>query len=178
MYHPHAPMFEQGSHRARDFRSILWTKIVISCFRPRDRSAVTRLRVHGLCHGRHAPALHHPYDHCYHARGSLKCDRRELHESYVTFYYKPLTTPLSSPRTATFSSSETSTGAKSTTLSTTATPETAISTLSTTSPASLSEALFLDWQATICRGRCYLCRIRILWRVRRGWRLRCTELSL
>jgi hypothetical protein len=49
----------------------------IVSFGPRDRSAATRLRVHVLCHGRHGPALHHPYDHCDHARGSLKCDRRE-----------------------------------------------------------------------------------------------------
>jgi hypothetical protein len=48
-------------------------KIIVS-FRPRDRSDVTHLRVHDLCHGRHGRALHHPYDHCYHARGSLKCD--------------------------------------------------------------------------------------------------------
>lgn len=68
---------------------------LIVSFGPRDRSAVTRLRVHDLCHGRHGPALHHPYDHCYHARGSLKCDRRELLDSCGT--KKSLTTPLSSP---------------------------------------------------------------------------------
>lgn len=138
-------MFEQGVHL--DLRSILWTEFILSLVSDHgtesDRSAVTRLRVHDLCHGRHA-ALHHPYDHCYHARGSLKCDRRELLDLCVT--KMSLTTPLSSPRATTFSS-ETSTGttAISATLSTTATPETTIPTLSTTPPASLSEAIVAGW---------------------------------
>jgi hypothetical protein len=64
------------------------------------------------------------------------------------YYKESLTAPLSSPRTAAFSS-ETSTvvtaTAMTTILSTTTTPETTVPALSTTPATSLGEAVVVGW---------------------------------